>query len=150
MASDQDPLNPSPEAIDSLLSLFKERVNGRMAGGKRYCSLKDGRFVKWGEQVTISEAEAMMYMKKNTSIPIPQLYMAFQRDGYTYLVMEEIPGRYFRETIHFMTPENLKELGKSLDPKKDTFCAWKGGAHHSLGGYTDAQHEFKNIEIIGT
>ncbi|KAK2756212.1 hypothetical protein FQN54_005620 [Arachnomyces sp. PD_36] len=48
--------------------------------------------VKYGPSRHISEAEAMAYVARHTSIPVPRVLCAFQRGGVTYILMERIKG----------------------------------------------------------
>lgn len=49
--------------------------------------------VKVGSFQHLSEAATMQFIAKHTSIPVPKVYCAFKRKGWTYIVMERIDGR---------------------------------------------------------
>ncbi|KAI4193932.1 MAG: hypothetical protein LQ346_003793 [Caloplaca aetnensis] len=51
--------------------------------GNRFC-------VKYGDLRDFSEAHAIQFIGKHTSIPVPKIYCAFERKGCTYIVMEFI------------------------------------------------------------
>ncbi|KAF2455782.1 kinase-like domain-containing protein [Lineolata rhizophorae] len=48
--------------------------------------------LKCGPTRHISEAETMVYVANNTSVPVPKVYCAFRRKGITYILMERIEG----------------------------------------------------------
>lgn len=48
--------------------------------------------IKHGFFTTLSEAAAMQFIARNTSIPVPKVYCAFTRKARTYIVMERIQG----------------------------------------------------------
>lgn len=51
--------------------------------GNRFC-------VKYGDLRDFSEAHAIQFIGKHTSIPVPKIYCAFERKGCTYITMEFI------------------------------------------------------------
>lgn len=44
---------------------------------------------------SLSEAEAMQFVSKNTTVPVPKVYSAFEHKGRVYIVMERIAGQNF-------------------------------------------------------
>lgn len=48
--------------------------------------------VKYGPFQHLSEAASMQYILDNTTIPVPKVYCAFERNGTTYIVMSRISG----------------------------------------------------------
>ncbi|GAO15683.1 uncharacterized protein UV8b_01542 [Ustilaginoidea virens] len=49
--------------------------------------------VKKGKSIDVTEAATMMFIARQTSIPVPRVYCAFVRKRSTYLVMERIRGK---------------------------------------------------------
>ncbi|CZT20525.1 uncharacterized protein RCC_06385 [Ramularia collo-cygni] len=48
--------------------------------------------IKSSPFTTLAEAHAMIFIKEHTSVPVPKVYMAFERKGRVYIVMERING----------------------------------------------------------
>ncbi|KAJ5715183.1 Aminoglycoside phosphotransferase [Penicillium malachiteum] len=54
--------------------------------------LTDRLCVKYGRHVHLSEASTMQFISQHTSIPVPKVFCAFTRSGWTYILMERIKG----------------------------------------------------------
>jgi aminoglycoside phosphotransferase (APT) family kinase protein len=48
--------------------------------------------IKFGPKVILAEAEAVMYIRNNTTIPVPKILDAYSKDGNNYIIMEYIEG----------------------------------------------------------
>ncbi|EEP82168.1 predicted protein [Uncinocarpus reesii 1704] len=73
--------------------------------GPRVILLTPNLIVKYGAAEVYSEACAIDYISKNTSIPVPKLIAVFQtRDGTTYMLMARCPGVPLQGIIHQLTP----------------------------------------------
>ena len=48
--------------------------------------------IKFGPLRHLPEASTMQFLAQKTSIPVPKIYCAFTRKGWTYIVMEQIHG----------------------------------------------------------
>ncbi|KAF2241458.1 kinase-like protein [Trematosphaeria pertusa] len=65
--------------------------------------------IKFGDSVTLAEANALRFIAKHTSIPVPRVYHAFTHQGRTYLLMERIRGETIAKRWH-----SLSDTSKSL------------------------------------
>lgn len=54
--------------------------------------LTDRLCVKYGTLSHLSEASTLRFIAQHTSIPVPKVYCAFTRHGWTYILMERIDG----------------------------------------------------------
>jgi aminoglycoside phosphotransferase len=63
--------------------------------------------IKFGDAVTLSEANTLQFIAKHTSIPIPKVHHAFTHHGKSYILMERVRG----ETIATRWP-TLSEASK--------------------------------------
>ncbi|KAI1374868.1 kinase-like domain-containing protein [Hypoxylon crocopeplum] len=71
---------------------FLTHVRGRFnrSGSVKYVSkycIKSTKFT------TLAEANTIQFISRNTSIPVPDIYCAFEHAGRTYIVMEKIIGQ---------------------------------------------------------
>jgi aminoglycoside phosphotransferase len=62
------------------------RNNSRVILLSKFC-------IKSTPFTSLAEAEAMRFVFKSTSIPVPKVYKAFEHKGRTYIVMERLPGQ---------------------------------------------------------
>ncbi|ATY62322.1 kinase-like domain [Cordyceps militaris] len=70
-----------------------------------------GKIVKF--RTTWNEAQAMEYVRKHTSVPVPKIYKVFERnDSYINIVMEYIPGD--KADFTAMSAEEIQKLGEQL------------------------------------
>ncbi|KAJ3851419.1 kinase-like domain-containing protein, partial [Lentinula lateritia] len=60
------------------------------------------------------EAEALQFVRANTTIPVPSLFLVFQREDKWYLVMENIVGTTLRSHCENMSATQLVEVANTL------------------------------------
>ncbi|KAF9479749.1 hypothetical protein BDN70DRAFT_878385 [Pholiota conissans] len=77
---------------------------------RRSCyNLHDGRIVKITEAANGAgrkEALVMDYIRLHTTVPVPRVLMIFQRRGWTYIVMEYVPGESL--ALYHEHPSSMK------------------------------------------
>ncbi|EOA88389.1 hypothetical protein ACJQWK_01450 [Exserohilum turcicum] len=69
-----------------LLRRFRKRKGAVLFLSEKVC-------VKYGACANLSEASAMKFIAKHTSIPVPRVYCTFTHRGEAYIVMERIHGK---------------------------------------------------------
>lgn len=62
----------------------------------------------------LEEAQNFLYIRQNTSIPVPRVLMAFEQDGVGYLVMERVGGKQLAQAASDLTPEELQSIAVQL------------------------------------
>ncbi|KAF1955727.1 kinase-like protein [Byssothecium circinans] len=77
--------------------------------------------LKVGQYIRVSEAEALRFIRNQTSIPVPQVYDAYEREGIGYIFMSKAEGfplsklwRQFTEPKRAFVIEQLKEHVQSM------------------------------------
>ncbi|KAM0690129.1 hypothetical protein Q7P36_008896 [Cladosporium allicinum] len=70
----------------NLVRRFRKRKGSVLMLTKDLC-------VKYGARLDIVEAQSMIYVAKNTGIPVPKVYFAFTHKGCNYIFMERIRGQ---------------------------------------------------------
>ncbi|OMP83919.1 hypothetical protein BK809_0001302 [Diplodia seriata] len=78
--------------------------------------LSDKVCVKHGPLVHLSEASTLRFIAQNTSIPVPKVYCAFERRGWTYIVMERIDGDKVGQGWVKRTEESKAKILSKLKP----------------------------------
>jgi aminoglycoside phosphotransferase (APT) family kinase protein len=119
---------------------------------KHYC-------VKMGALRSISEASALQFVARNTSIPVPKVYCAFERKGITYILMERIDGDPIargwtgrsdesKAKLLSQLREMVNELRKLPPPPDRTICNVDGGPIFDgrIAGPTDYHGPFRNVQ----
>jgi hypothetical protein len=76
--------------------------------------LTPGLCVKYGPSRHICEAEAMAYVARHTSVPVPKVYCAFQKRNVTYILMERIKGVNARKIWGSISAEEREPLRTQL------------------------------------
>lgn len=90
---------------DGAINLFPHKLGARIFYvPSRQCILKAGSFV------SMSEAEAMRFISKNTTVPVPQVHDAHVEDGVGYIFMSKLPG----QPLGKVWPELSKEQRTSI------------------------------------
>ncbi|KAI0707552.1 kinase-like protein [Cerioporus squamosus] len=149
---------PPEDAIAKILPFLtyerELRILGRSVfANNLFYDMGDGRVVKTGVNVSVNEAKTMMFVRKHTSIPVPEVHMVFQHDGATHIVMERIDGVALREAANhdetgsfnptgaLVTADQvvsimqelkcfiaeLRELGRRFPQQQPQFGSWPDG-----------------------
>ncbi|RPD52407.1 kinase-like protein [Lentinus tigrinus ALCF2SS1-7] len=158
-----DPIfDPPQDAIARILPLLVDERELRILGHSVFANnlfydLGDGRIVKTGVNVSVNEAKAMVFVRQNTTIPVPEVYMVFQHDGATCIVMELVGGVALREAVdHDETGSynpsrplvteaqvlsimqqlkgfiaELRDLGRRFPQNKPQFGSWPDGPYRT-------------------
>ncbi|CAK1367957.1 unnamed protein product [Cercospora beticola] len=77
-------------------------------GPSIYIVRETDQILKAGASVEMCEAEAMRFVARNTSIPVPEVIDAYTQDGNGYILMSRLPG------------ERLGSLWKTFDSAQKT------------------------------
>ncbi|KZF20617.1 kinase-like protein [Xylona heveae TC161] len=77
--------------LPQIVKLIRRRQGYHLA--PRVLRLGRGRIIKYGSAAILAEAQALDYVSRNTSIPVPETITAFQsQEGITYILMKRCPG----------------------------------------------------------
>lgn len=63
---------------------------------------------------TLSEAYAMEFVRRNTSIPVPKVYCAFERKGRVYIVMRRIKAPYVAHRWVYRSKQSQQKVLQQL------------------------------------
>ncbi|CZT45567.1 uncharacterized protein RSE6_05885 [Rhynchosporium secalis] len=112
--------------------------------------------IKFGEFVTLSEADTLRFIAEHTSIPVPKVYHAFTSHGKTYILMERIRGETIakrwpslsdtsKASIFNQLKEMIDEL-RSIPSKSNAISNLQGGPIHDFRlPQTSSWGPFKSI-----
>lgn len=70
--------------------------------------------VKYGEEVNLAEAEAMMFLRLNTTVPVPEILDTYTQDGENFIVMEYIQGALLKKVWGTMSADDKSTITKEL------------------------------------
>ena len=87
-------LGPPPYVLDpeTLADSFNPFPGHR---GRPFRQVDENTVVKYGSAVTLTEAEAMDFVSRQTSIRCPKVIGAYQLNGVTYIIMSFERGKSF-------------------------------------------------------
>jgi aminoglycoside phosphotransferase (APT) family kinase protein len=98
--------------------------------------------VKYGSRLDLVEAQTMLSIAQNTSIPVPKVYFAFAHEECTYILMERIHGQMAArdwvsrsDAPKLNVHNNLKKMVLemcSLTPQSNDLCSVSGGSLYDL------------------
>lgn len=74
---------------------------------------------KFGPEVNLTEADAVMYIRNNTTIPVPMIFDAFNKDGKNYIVMEYMQGVLLKDVWWKISKEEKSVIISEL---RDIIC----------------------------
>ncbi|KAK1142361.1 hypothetical protein N8T08_007913 [Aspergillus melleus] len=98
--------NPPPlvpvDRIRKGLNICPHRLNGCFL-----LELDVATILKVGETVRMGEAEAMILVRKQTSVPVPRVLNAYVIEEVGFIVMEKVPGDELAETLPRVVKESL-------------------------------------------
>ncbi|MCJ1396753.1 hypothetical protein MMC18_009645 [Xylographa bjoerkii] len=96
--------------------------------------------IKFGDSVSLAEANTLRFIAKHTSIPVPKVHHAFTHRGKTYILMERICGKTIAKRWHSLSDTSKASIFKQLKrmieelrsiPSKTTgVCSLDGGPIH--------------------
>ncbi|KZF20585.1 kinase-like protein [Xylona heveae TC161] len=94
-------------ATIAILKHFRPQRGRVLLLTKRLC-------VKYGPLINLSEASAMEFVARNTSIPTPRVRCSFVRNGCTYIVMDRIRGEHIGHNWVSRSPESKAKIYAQL------------------------------------
>ena len=71
--------------------------------------------IKFGDSVTLAEANALQFIAGHTSIPVPKVHHAFTHHGRTYILMERIRGETIAKRWYWLSDASSQQLSASLN-----------------------------------
>lgn len=96
--------------------------------------------IKYGNAVTLAEANALQFIGKHTSVPVPKVHHAFAYHGRTYILMERIRGETIANRWHalsdtsksliFSQLKGMVEEIRSVPSPTNGVCNLEGGPIH--------------------
>lgn len=81
---------------------------GRVLSISPKCCIKSTPFTR------LAEASAMLFVAQHTSVPVPKVYSAFERDGRAYIVMERIEGENLADGWNGRSDESKASIHEQL------------------------------------
>ncbi|MCJ1421348.1 hypothetical protein MMC32_007711 [Xylographa parallela] len=96
--------------------------------------------IKFGDSVSLAEANTLRFIAKHTSIPVPKVHHAFTHRGNTYILMERIRGETIakrwrslpdtsKASIFSQLKRMIEEL-RSIPSETTGVCSVDGGSIH--------------------
>jgi len=115
--------------------------------------LSKGRCVKFGPDVRLAEAEAMEYVRQNTTIPIPKVHHAFTLPNphtgrgveddspYGFIVMDFVEGDNLSDTARFMSAPKFAKIAKQLRDFAQQLRELGGSGCKAMGAWAGGPYD---------
>jgi aminoglycoside phosphotransferase len=111
--------------------------------------------IKFGDSVTLSEANTLRFIARHTSVPVPKVHHAFTHHGRTYILMERIRGETIakrwrslsdasKSFIFSQLTQMIQEL-RSVPCPNDNVSDLDGGPIHDYRLQTSSWGPFRTI-----
>lgn len=107
-------LAPTPSHVhvtvpSGAVDLFPRKI------GPRILFLPDqNRILKAGPSVKLSEAEAMQYVARHTSVPVPEVRESYTKDGCGYILMSKADGKPLADVWKNLGPDQRASVVDQL------------------------------------
>ena len=145
---------PSIEEIESSSNRLNE------CGSPRTVRVGEHFVVKYGELVHAMEADNMIFIYKETSIPVPQLYAVFRspvNPAVLYIVMQYIHGNTLMAEWPTMSETQKSSVSKKLrsyfaqlrELPAPGYYGSRGQGHMPSGVFWDGESAYLNPAISG-
>jgi aminoglycoside phosphotransferase (APT) family kinase protein len=113
--------------------------------------LNDNLCIKYGRQRHLPEASTLVFIARNTCIPVPKVYCAFSRNGRSYILMERVTGESLAQNWIARTPESkakiLHQLSTMINDLRRLPAARSAVANSNGGPLWDSRLPGKSPEF---
>lgn len=154
----------SHHTIDSIEASFAAADKGAILLDlpRRKVFRLDKKIIKFGKDIDIHEAEAMLFVAANLDIPVPKVLKTETYDGTTLIEMQLIAGRTLQEVWPSLSHEDKESIAKQLnimiEKMRSIQGAYIGSLQHgpaidmrisvARGGPFDCEADF-NVFLLG-
>jgi len=99
--------------------------------------------IKFGDSVTLAEANALQFIAGHTSIPVPKVHHAFTHHGRTYILMERIRGETIAKRWYWLSDASkstiVSQLKRMVQELRCIPCPAEGVSNLDGGPIHDCQ-----------
>ncbi|KAF2624795.1 hypothetical protein BU25DRAFT_450529 [Macroventuria anomochaeta] len=108
---DRDPLYAQgmvmPVVLDTDLTTVVDMTRAKNIAphkiDKSIWHLQDSdRILKRGPNVRVTEAEALRFVASSTRVPVPEVFGAYEKDGYGHIFMSRVNGTPLHDVLHIL------------------------------------------------
>ncbi|KAK8190898.1 kinase-like domain-containing protein, partial [Phyllosticta paracitricarpa] len=100
--------------------------------------------------VNMSEAAAMRFAASRTSIPLPQVHEAYEKDGLGYIRMSKVDGHLLSEARKSLTFEKRHHVVEQLRQYVQELHQIRGDFYGALWRLTERGHLLKHFAAVTT
>jgi tRNA A-37 threonylcarbamoyl transferase component Bud32 len=103
--------------------------------GKSIWHLQDSdRILKRGPNVKVSEADALRFVASSTDVPVPEVFGAYEKDGFGNIFMSRVIGKPLYNVLHILDEVQMEMVTKQLSGFVSSWMALRGDFFGSMGG----------------
>ncbi|KAF1918787.1 hypothetical protein BDU57DRAFT_592838 [Ampelomyces quisqualis] len=91
------------------------------------------RILKRGPNVEVSEAEALRFVASSTHVPVPEVFGAYEKDGFGNIFMSRVVGKPLYEVLHTLDKVQVEKVATQLSGFVRSWMELRGDFYGSLG-----------------
>lgn len=102
--------------------------------GKSIWHLQDSdRILKRGPNIRVSEAEALRFIASSTHVPVPEVFGAYEKDGFGNIFMSRAKGTPLYGALHTLDEAQIERVATQLSGYIKTWMGLRGDYFGSIG-----------------
>jgi tRNA A-37 threonylcarbamoyl transferase component Bud32 len=106
------------------------------------------RVLKRGPHVKITEAEALRFVASSTHVPVPEVFGAYEKDGYGHIFMSKVAGAPLRRVLYTLDDGQTKRVTEQLSAFVQSWMGLRGDFFGSIGFQACRDVFFQHLPAI--
>ena len=91
------------------------------------------RILKRGPNVKVAEAEALRFVASSTDVPVPEVFGAYERDGFGNIFMSRVIGTPLHDVLHTFDEAQVETVTAQLSGFVQSWMGLRGDFFGSMG-----------------
>jgi serine/threonine protein kinase len=91
------------------------------------------RILKRGPNVRVSEAEALRFIASSTHVPVPEVFGAYEKDGFGNIFMSRVIGTPLYDVLYILDKAQVERLTAQLSGFVRSWMGLRGDFFGSMG-----------------
>lgn len=107
------------------------------------------RILKRGPHVKVSEAEALRFIAASTHVPVPEVFGAYEKDGYGHIFMSRVIGKPLYDVLEILDEVQMERVIEQLSGFVRSWMSLNGDFFGSVGFKPCRDVFFQHLPAIG-
>jgi tRNA A-37 threonylcarbamoyl transferase component Bud32 len=91
------------------------------------------RILKRGPNVKVSEAEALRFIASSTQVPVPEVFGAYEKDGFGNIFMSRVVGTPLHDALYILNEVQMERVTEQLSGFVRSWMDLRGDFFGSMG-----------------